>query len=401
MSDHANNDLRVKLVAIAKDEAAYLPEWIFHHLSCGFDSIDVYINRTTDNSEEVLSLINKQYPQVKFYHADWVDQCGGTVFNRMQFVVYAKAFYEASISGDYTHIAFLDIDEFWMHQAQISIHDFVSGFLKDDVIYLEWLIDLPDPAPFSPIGEYIQGNLSVLGKCIFPLSAKVHRFRLHTSTFENKQRTVLADNSEFRNDENVVQSLHPSLNSLKQSFIFHRANRSTFEYVSLTRRGRPSSSFAYKENRKGLTQQSEKYHQIRVFKDSRRQKEFNEFIKKCQLDAALQNAREFVRNRYSQAIEGLEGALKQNYKVMKSIFAHVSDPRVLNAFALHRKRISEINPDDADIHRDLAKDAIHHDVADAVRLIERAHELRPHGPKIIELKARYQAMLNARQSKNG
>ena len=46
-------ELKIKLVAIAKDEAAYLPEWIFHHLYFGFDAIDIYVNNTTDNTHEL------------------------------------------------------------------------------------------------------------------------------------------------------------------------------------------------------------------------------------------------------------------------------------------------------------------------------------------------------------
>ena len=41
---------KVKLVAIAKNEAAYLPQWIHHHFSIGFNEIEIFINDTTDNS---------------------------------------------------------------------------------------------------------------------------------------------------------------------------------------------------------------------------------------------------------------------------------------------------------------------------------------------------------------
>jgi len=41
---------KVKLVAIAKDEAPYIPQWIYHHLSIGIDLIEIHINNTTDNS---------------------------------------------------------------------------------------------------------------------------------------------------------------------------------------------------------------------------------------------------------------------------------------------------------------------------------------------------------------
>ena len=43
-------EAKIKLVAIAKNEAAYLPQWIHHHFSIGFNEIEIFINDTTDNS---------------------------------------------------------------------------------------------------------------------------------------------------------------------------------------------------------------------------------------------------------------------------------------------------------------------------------------------------------------
>lgn len=54
--------MKVKLVAIAKDEAAYLPDWIFHHLYFGFDSIDIYVNNTTDNTYDLKLIFNAMFP---------------------------------------------------------------------------------------------------------------------------------------------------------------------------------------------------------------------------------------------------------------------------------------------------------------------------------------------------
>jgi hypothetical protein len=54
----------IHLTGCAKNEAAYLPEWIFHHLNIGFNSIKVYVNNTDDNSIEVLNKIIKHHPQV-------------------------------------------------------------------------------------------------------------------------------------------------------------------------------------------------------------------------------------------------------------------------------------------------------------------------------------------------
>ena len=56
----------IKLVAIAKDEAAYLAEWIYHHLSIGIKEIDVYLNGVTDNSYKLMRLIHAKHRNVNF-----------------------------------------------------------------------------------------------------------------------------------------------------------------------------------------------------------------------------------------------------------------------------------------------------------------------------------------------
>ena len=68
--------IKIKLVAIAKNEAAYLPQWIFHHLRLGVDSIDIYINGSSDNSVEISRIINSFEPRFKFYESDkYVEKC--------------------------------------------------------------------------------------------------------------------------------------------------------------------------------------------------------------------------------------------------------------------------------------------------------------------------------------
>eukprot|EP01093_Parvamoeba_rugata_P014593 TRINITY_DN4773_c0_g2_i1.p2 TRINITY_DN4773_c0_g2~~TRINITY_DN4773_c0_g2_i1.p2 ORF type:complete len:142 (-),score=8.74 TRINITY_DN4773_c0_g2_i1:552-977(-) len=104
-----NRDYRVKLVAIAKDEAAYLPDWIFHHLRMGFDSIDIYINNTSDNTE-VISNKLKELKDVRFIDGDrYFEQTSLAP----QILIYQKALRKCRWEG-YTHIVFLDIDEFWV-----------------------------------------------------------------------------------------------------------------------------------------------------------------------------------------------------------------------------------------------------------------------------------------------
>ena len=69
MNINHTKDIKLKLAALAKDEGAYLPEWIFHHLAFGVDEIEVYVNNTTDNSVAILDRITQHHP-VKITQAD-------------------------------------------------------------------------------------------------------------------------------------------------------------------------------------------------------------------------------------------------------------------------------------------------------------------------------------------
>jgi cellulose synthase/poly-beta-1,6-N-acetylglucosamine synthase-like glycosyltransferase len=68
---------KVLLAAIAKDEAAYLPEWIYYHLSIGIDEIVIYVNSTTDNTIQILDKLKENLP-VKYVIADGIEKIQNT-----------------------------------------------------------------------------------------------------------------------------------------------------------------------------------------------------------------------------------------------------------------------------------------------------------------------------------
>lgn len=64
------NDIKVKIFAIAKDEGAYIPQWVFHHFYFGFDEIEIWLNNIEDNSVEVCEKLANVYPKFKYEVAD-------------------------------------------------------------------------------------------------------------------------------------------------------------------------------------------------------------------------------------------------------------------------------------------------------------------------------------------
>jgi hypothetical protein len=100
-----NNDLKVKLVAIAKDEAAYLPDWIFHHIYFGFDHISVYVNNTTDNTEKLKERLSLN-TQVSFLDGDKYFNHGNVA---PQISIY-KAELKLSKKQGFTHVELMKVN---------------------------------------------------------------------------------------------------------------------------------------------------------------------------------------------------------------------------------------------------------------------------------------------------
>src|SRR5690625_7519256 len=91
--------MRIKLCAIAKDESAYLFNWVFHHLYFGFDEVEVWLNNITDNSEELCREMARISSQFKYRVADDVvseEYRRGKMF---QIIAYEKM-YKAEVRSE-------------------------------------------------------------------------------------------------------------------------------------------------------------------------------------------------------------------------------------------------------------------------------------------------------------
>ena len=223
---------KVKLIAIAKDESAYLADWIFHHLHSGFAEIEVILNRTTDNSIELIEEISKFYPNIKWSRSDFVDWVPGSAHTKMQQLAYALAYQnliDNNIDG-ITHVMYLDIDEYWVHQdLSTCINMFVDTFPKDVGLSFSWLNDVPSVKPFENIANTISGTESRLVKSLFPLNAGLRVVRAHQPLLKN-HKFIMANGDSFV--ENPALNEHSVNCCYQPAFIYHRFLRSRIEYVS-------------------------------------------------------------------------------------------------------------------------------------------------------------------------
>ena len=118
------------LVAIAKNEDTYIPEWIAHHLAVGFSKIIVYDDSSTDATLEVLKNISQTCDAVR------VKAVGSVGIDESpQTTSYNDALQE--IQTDWT--MFLDIDEFLVPYRDYSIGAYLMRAPSDvSSVHVNW-----------------------------------------------------------------------------------------------------------------------------------------------------------------------------------------------------------------------------------------------------------------------
>ena len=304
----------VKLVAIAKNESMYLPEWIFHHLYFGFSEIEIYYNGCDDNTHE-LSLLMKDYP-VKFINSDNIFTSG---IPAPQVHIYRSCF-EVQTTAD--AIMFLDIDEFWV---PVGLHKTISEVCKDvgnfDSLSFQWFNKLEKDSLFtSALQQEIKVESARQIKTLYKAYLRPQQMNPHNTLDRGLlQKFEDAKTLKCLNTQNSqVDSSSIPLNG----YILHRKNRSQYEYIAMLLRGRPLANqdatvFELKNNRTGFYNVSNpitfnynttSYADYRKFMDKHLQHEkFTDYFK---------TAKEHVDSRYSQVVKIVE----ENYLTNKQGF---------------------------------------------------------------------------------
>lgn len=249
--------MKIKLVAIAKDEAAYLSEWIFHHLFFGFDEIDIYINYTSDDSEKIIKEIGKKHPvnlkyaedlfKINHFHNDRFLSKPFLDYNKLQARAYADALGKTLDDKEFSHIMFLDIDEFWTPACfEKSIKEVLLDLSMYEVVSFYWRNKVLEQTPFlMPFQQkvFYLGNPHY--KTIIQMKPDILIMNTHRSL--HKSGIEVAG---VRYNENTLPK------TKDEAFILHRFQRSEMEYISMLGRGDPTDpeGFALKFTREGFVQ---------------------------------------------------------------------------------------------------------------------------------------------------
>lgn len=254
---------RVKLCAIAKNEGAYLPDWVFHHLHFGFDAIEVWVNATTDPSRRILDRIEARHPQVTHRKVDRLLQRCIAAGEHFQERAYAKLARKAKREG-FTHAAFLDLDEYWMpRDGRSRVHSFIPEDPTVNVISFPWCLDVPDVAtkPFArPVRRRQRVQMDPHVKSVIHLNGSIRAVRAHTARTRGGRRLLvresfpLEDRKAQRSGAFVTWAyLRSHWHALPEAFVLHAKSRSQAEYLATLTQGMQQNQETgrFKLNRSG------------------------------------------------------------------------------------------------------------------------------------------------------
>lgn len=288
----------IALVAVAKDEASYIHEWIFHHYLKGVKSFYIGINRTSDETVEVIKKISLVIDvDIKFWDVSWIDYFpnSGDVNTNIQYHAYSYLLNEVISSSKHSHVFFLDIDEFWVsNNFKETLPEFIKRAPDFDILSFDWLCQNGDDSLFELPFANLKCNLNPNVKSILNLSSlnSLVSVRAHVPKLENGHIHINSKFDEFNASIEQPQKNLDFNDKDKEAFILHRTTRSEQEYVSLLLRKDLTSVISVKDNRFGF---SKKYEYELEFKEAdvhAYHKEMVCLVSKCGISEILSNARE-------------------------------------------------------------------------------------------------------------
>ena len=332
-------DLKVKLVAIAKNESAYIPEWVYHHLYFGFDQIAIYYNGCSDNTLELLPFLPED--RVRFINADSIFE---NTKGNPQLDIYRREFKYSRQQG-YGHLMFLDLDEFWVPaNLDNTIQEYISALPYFDSLCFQWVNRIDEEIPFdSAIKERLKVEDARQVKAIHKTFITPGLMTPH-NLIDNLLCRIMEDGRAFK-PGNGAQSVVANLTVPEKAFVLHRKYRSKKEYISLLGRGRPLARekvvSSFKDNRNGYCD-PEKGRQLTF--DAVNYCKYNTFMSSKLADfvssSSYKLAKEHVLQRYCSVICDIKNASKDELPILLKVLRNVDLKEVQQAFEEYKKKIA-------------------------------------------------------------
>ncbi len=261
----------IKLVAVAKDEGPYIPQWVFHHFSIGIDLIEIHINNTTDNSLAICEKISKTNKGFAYFTSEKLLKKCQKKGESFQVSAYNKSFRRSRRGQDNaTHILFLDLDEYLIcKDAGNKLIQLINSCPEADVFSFLWYLEYwrKNKKTFSnPITNNSNGIRNQHLKSLIKISKRIKSCRHHNALFKENYtpknllsdtQILLSDATNTRLNRSLVDN--KLINSLSKDttegwLVLHCVYRSETEYLASLVRARAHNNHEapIKDNRWGL-----------------------------------------------------------------------------------------------------------------------------------------------------
>lgn len=241
---------RVALVAIAANEAAYVAQFVFHHLKIGFSPIIILTNNSQDETASMVATMADRLSDVIHIDADpWRSIWPIGDFQRRAYGLSLFLINTMQTKPDY--VMLLDVDEFWVPLTKKeSISEFIDRYGSPDTLMFNWIIPEKDDAPFSNafIPDFV-GRAHNHMKMLWRYVADATILNPHAVSAPNFQHEIVVSGLPLadRRHATVGEPEHPG-----SAMILHQMYRSQPEYVATLARGNPSDKRPFKKNRWGF-----------------------------------------------------------------------------------------------------------------------------------------------------
>lgn len=233
---------RIKIISLACNESYFIPQWVYHHFYFGVNAIEIIVNRTVDNTVNMIMELSKIYTNLSYSFYDWLDiQTYNNPPFSLQESAYLAAYY--NLTNDFEYVFFIDMDEFYMPQnCRDTLQQCIIDYNYPDVLSLDMLHvggsgGTHYPFPFmSQRKFYFRTDHAV--KSLVKCGLKPYRINAHLPLFKSETRIIDADGCDINpivSSPNFV--IHHTNNFPKKYFILHDYCRTPIFYLARIARG--------------------------------------------------------------------------------------------------------------------------------------------------------------------
>jgi hypothetical protein len=323
-----------EVVAIAKNESAYLALWCAHYTYLGFDKITIYLNGIDDHSHLIIRKIREFYPHVeirnsdrygtlKMFKYDFLIDKDFLTRNPMQSRAYAEAYDIAGKNG-FDYVLFVDIDEYLTHRKKgVTIDGILNKYDSPEFLKFRWFNIATNTKEFDfPLATEVKGVFSDVPKFILKTNLEGVTFRsTHQVSTKNVDKRYLSGLGRIKDYDK--QQIKDSIDS--DLVLLHNLYRSEVEYLATLLRGDFifKSSQGIKLNRKGLLREDQDVLDIDQEVVEAFHEHYNQLIRKADLNLLVEAAQELLRVK-AYRLETICRDIDAEYKKIKKVLKGTS-----------------------------------------------------------------------------